>query len=598
MRPSQTYSISGGNSYGRIGLVGAITFTNQPQRYPELRRYLRNFGGGQPTIFTDYPTFNADSESVRMGAVFNAAYRLNASSKLIWRNTLTRDSDKESRFIEGLNGGNNNFVQDTRLRWIERGLMSTSLEGDHAISRLGNSVFRWQLTYAHSNRNEPDLRETIYGREEATNNFVYLNLPESGMRFFNELKDRIYEPQGDWTKPFYRGSLSGIFKVGFRGTIRRRDFEGRRFRFFPVRAQTINFSQPANAVLGTANIRPDGFVVREITRGTDTYDAKMDIYGGYGLLDLALGSRWRLIGGVRIEDADINVTTIDPFVPGAQPSVANLVNRDALPSINLIYALTPRQNLRFGYGRTVNRPDFRELSPFEFTNVVGGYSTVGNPLLQRATIDNFDGRWEWFPGGNQVIAASYFYKKFTDPIEQIYQPTASELRQSFLNVAGAKNQGVELEFRRNFASFHRKLAPFSLQTNFTLVDSDVEIPVDRFPQLTSRNRALVGQSRFIYNIIAEFLKPQWRSNARFYVNSVSRRITDVGTFQLPDVYQERQVLLDFVYQLNLDERGKWTFRFSAENLGDNHYRYTQADILVRSFRIGRTYTLGTSYSFF
>jgi outer membrane receptor protein involved in Fe transport len=246
----------------------------------------------------------------------------------------------------------------------------------------------------------------------------------------------------------------------------------------------------------------------------------------------------------------------------------------------------------------VNRPDFRELSPFEFTNVVGGYSTVGNPELRRATIDNVDARWEWFLGGNQVIAASYFYKRFTDPIEQIYRPTASELRQSFINVAGAKNQGIELEMRRAFRGWTRKLSDFAVQTNLTYVDSDVEIPVDRFPQLTSRARPLMGQSRFIYNVITEWVRPQWRSDARFYVNSVSRRITDVGTFQLPDVYQERNTFLDLVYNISLDERGKWKLRFSAENLTDNEYRFTQSDILVRQFRIGRTFTLGTSYSFF
>jgi outer membrane receptor protein involved in Fe transport len=197
-----------------------------------------------------------------------------------------------------------------------------------------------------------------------------------------------------------------------------------------------------------------------------------------------------------------------------------------------------------------------------------------------------------------VVAVSFFYKRFYDPIEQIYRPTASELRQSFLNVDGATNKGVELEFRRNLGGFSRKLAPFSIQSNFTIVDSDVLIPVDRFPQLTSRNRPLVGQSRYVGNVIGEFAKPQWRSNARFYVNAVSRRLTDVGTFQLPDVYQERQVLLDFVYNFNLDEKGKWVMRFSAENLGDNQYRFTQAGIPVRAFQIGRTFTVGTSYSLF
>lgn len=599
MRPSQTYSISGGNTFGRLGLVGAITFSNSPQRLAEQRAFLVNAGGGRPQIFSDYPNFDADNEGTRLGGVMNAALRLNQSNKLVFRNALTRDSDKEARVFRGLNGGTGTEIESVRLRWVERSLISSSLGGDHAVARLANSLFKWQFTYSGSSRNEPDLRETIRGREPGTRDpYTYLNLPESGFRFFSGLKDRIYEPQGEWSIPFFKGQVSGLFKAGFRGTVRRRDFDGRRFRYFPVRAGTLDFSLPTNFVLGTNNIRPDGFVLREITRGTDRYEAKMDIYGGFGLIDLNIGPKWRIVAGVRVEDANIEVRTIDPLIPGGIPSIARLNNRDPLPSVNVIYAINARQNLRFGYGRTVNRPDFRELSPFEFTNVVGGYSTVGNPNLGRATIDNFDGRWEWFLGGNQIIAASYFYKRFQNPIEQIYQPTASELRQSFLNVASAVNQGVELEFRKNLGNLNKKLRPLSLQSNFTFVDSSVGIPVDRFPQLTSRERPLVGQSRFIVNGIAEWADPRIRSNFRFFANSVSRRITDVGTFRLPDIYQERNTFLDFVYQYDIKENGKWSLRFSAENLSDNQYRYMQANFLVRAFRIGRTYTIGTTYSFF
>ena len=155
-----------------------------------------------------------------------------------------------------------------------------------------------------------------------------------------------------------------------------------------------------------------------------------------------------------------------------------------------------------------------------------------------------------------------------------------------------------MELRQGLGRYKKKLRDFAVQTNFTFVSSNVDIPVDRFPQLTSRNRPLVGQARFIYNVIGEWAKPKLRSSARFYANSVSRRITDIGTFRLPDIYQEKNVFLDFVYQYDIKENGKWTMRFSAENLSDNQYRNTQADFLVRAFRIGRTFSIGTSYSFF
>lgn len=601
MRPTQSYSISGGDSFwkGRIGLVGAISFTNQPQRTNEVQRYLRTGGGGQPFVFTNYDNFQSNMESARLGAVLNVSVRLNSSSKLMFRNTVTRDTDKEGRQFTGLNGGIDSVIEATRLRWVERGLVSTGVEGEHAIAKLGNSLLTWQFTYSTSARNEPDLRETVRG-QEANGRFSFLPNPDSGIRLFTNLNDKIYEPLTEMSKPFYKGPISGLFKVGFRGTFRDRNFDARRFRYVPIRTQTLNFNLPTDELFAPSNIRPDGFVIREITRGTDAYTANMDIYGGFAMVELALGPKWRVIGGVRFEDADIRVQTIDPLVPGAGPAYANLANRDALPGVNVVYALTSRQNLRFGYGRTVNRPDFRELSPFEFTNVLGGYATAGNPNLRRAKIDNYDARWELFLGGDQVIAASYFIKQFADPIESIFTPTSGELRQSFLNARGARNQGVELEWRRSLAFIRPNMKPFSLLTNVTIVDSDVKLPSDPIltAQLTSLQRPLMGQSRYIFNVIGEWNEPRWRSNARLFVNSVSRRLTDVGTFRLPDIYQQRKTLVDFAYQYDLKEGGKWSLRFTAENLTNNEYRWTQADIVQRAFRIGRTFSVGTSFSIF
>jgi outer membrane receptor protein involved in Fe transport len=597
MRPTQSYSLTGGGTFGRFGLVGAISFSNKPQRYDEQWNYLRNAGGGQPVIFTSYPEFRDNLESARLGAVFNVAVRLNPTNKIVFRNTLTRDTDKETRFLSGYAGTIDSFITSERLRFVERGILSSSVEGEHVFEKLRSSVLRWQMTYSTSTRNEPDLREVVRGRTDS-DQYIYLNRPESGLRFFNDLEDRIYEPQVEIGTPFYKGSFSGMFKVGFRATLRDRDFSARRFRFNVGRG--ITFAQlqlPSNQLFAPQNIGPNGFNLREVTRGTDSYTAAMDVYGGFAMVDLAIGPKWRVVGGLRFEDADINVSTIDPLVPGARPALANLKNRDPLPGINVIYQLTPRQNFRVGYSRTLSRPDFRELSPFEFTNVVGGFNTVGNPNLLRASIQNVDVRWEYFPGGDQIMAASYFYKQFKDPIETSIQAVA-DIRQSFLNADGARNQGVELEFRRSLRMLSPALRDFGLGANFTVVASTVDLPRAEALVLTSVSRPLVGQSRYIYNLIGDWRRPSWRSNARFYANSVSRRITDVGTFGLPDIYQERNLFLDAVYQFDIAENGRWTLRFSAENLADNQYRWTQAGIDHRRFRLGRTFTVGTSFNIF
>jgi outer membrane receptor protein involved in Fe transport len=595
MRPQQSYSVVGGNTFKRVGVVGALTFTNRPQNQAEVQRFIR-MGGGKPLVFTNYEDFNAGNEAIRLGGVLNVAFKLSANNKLVVRNTLTRDADKEAREFRGYDGSNDSTLWSQRLRWVERSLLSNSIEGTHALVDHGNWNFRWQFTTAESRRDEPDMREVIRGQLD-DGRWAFAALSSSGMRFSNGLKERLYEPLGEVSKPFYRGWLTGAFTVGFRGTFRRRDFQARRFRFIPVRSTTLNLFAPSNQLFAAENIRPDGFQIIEFTRATDSYNADMDIYAGYAMVDMNLGPRWRVTGGVRVEDADINVVTLDPLIPNAKPQTASLVNRDPMPGVNVTYMLTPRQNLRAGYSRTVSRPDFRELSPFDFNNVYGGFVTQGNPNLVRAKVQNTDFRWEWFPGGNRLLAASFFHKDFDNPIEVTILPS-NDLRQTFINAAGARNIGFEIEGRTTLSVISPRLREWFVGGNYTFVDSNIRIRPQDSILLTSRNRPLIGTSRHIFNVLTEWKKPRWRSESRLDFNYVGRRVTDVGTFGVPDIYQEPLTLVDFSYRFYLDESGKYSIRFTGENLADNHYHWTQGEFTQRSFRLGRTFTVGLSVNIF
>lgn len=595
MRPQQTYTVVGGNTFRRLGLVGALTFSNRPQNQVEVQRYIR-MGGNRPLVFSNYEDFQSGTEAVRLGGVLNAAFRISANNKIVVRNTLTRDSDKEAREFRGYDGSNDSNLWSQRLRWVERSLVSTSIEGTHALVDHGNWNFRWQFTTAESRRDEPDMREVIRGQLD-DGRWSFAALSSSGMRFFNGLKERLHEPLGEVSRPFFRGWFTGAFTVGFRGTFRDRTFQARRFRYIPVRSTTLNLFAPSNELFARDNIRPDGFQIIEFTRATDRYDATMDIYAGYVMADVNLGARLRLTGGVRIEDADIQVTTLDPLIPNARPQVASLVNRDPMPGINVTYMLTPRQNLRAGFSKTVSRPDFRELSPFDFNNVYGGFVTQGNPNLVRARVQNTDFRWEWFPGGNRLLAASFFHKDFTNPIEVTILPS-NDLRQTFINAAGARNVGFEVEGRTTLSVITPKLRALYLGGNYTFVDSNIRIRPGDATLLTSKSRPLIGTSRHVFNVISEWRKPRWRSEARLDYTFVGRRVSDVGTFGVPDIYQEPLTLIDFSYRFYLDEKGKYTLRFTGENLANNHYHWTQGEFTQRSFRLGRTFTVGVAVNIF
>ena len=594
-RPAFDWSAVAGGTFGRVGLMSAFSFSNKPQVQSELQRYIRQ-GAGSPLIFTEYKDYRDYSESARLGGVFNAALRLTPTQRILFKNTFTHDSEKTAREFSGYDGGVDGNISSQRLRYVERLLFSTGVEADHPMPKLWNSVFHWQVNYSNSRRDEPDLREVI--RNQLPNGtYSFSASGSSGLRFFTNLNDKIYEPQADWSVPFFHGKVSGLFKMGTRITVRRRDFGARRFLFAPQQLTTLNLMLPSNQLFAPGNIRPSGFQLTEFTRATDSYAASMNIFAGYAMVDINLSARWRVEGGIRVEDADQRVTTFDNRVPNAKPVLAGLANRDPAPAVNVIYSLGKRQNLRGSVSRTLSRPDFRELSPFDFNNVLGGFVVTGNPNLVRATVSNYDFRWEMFPGGNQLIAASFFAKKFTNPIEQTIVPS-NDLRQTFVNAQGARNLGLELEFRQGLGQFTKKLKEFGISSNQAFVDSNITIKPEDATIVTSQSRALLGQSRYIANAILEWRRPRWHSGAKFFANHVSRRVSDVGTFRVPDIYQEGNTFLEFVYTYTFDEKNRWSLRVEGENLGNNDFRWTQGPFVQRNYKLGRTFQVGLRYSVF
>ena len=202
----------------------------------------------------------------------------------------------------------------------------------------------------------------------------------------------------------------------------------------------------------------------------------------------------------------------------------------------------------------MNRPDFRELAPFEFTDIVGGRAVVGNPELRRAKITNADLRWEWFPkdggGDGEVVAATAFWKDFKDPIEKVVEATAA-FRTSFANAKGARNVGFELEGRKS-------LGPnFLAGLNYTFTDSQIELERGTAQIQTNLNRPLAGQAPHVLNAMLEFRTAGRELVARVLWNFFDDRIADVGVLGTPDILEEGRSTLDVVVTRSF---GTWALR--------------------------------------
>ena len=585
----QSYSGTFGGRFGKLGIVATFRHAQSAQYNTEQQTYYKVGEGGVEPFNGPYD-FEISERSGVIGGVGNIAYQFNPNQRLSFENFLTHVGTNETRMFEGYNDDVGENLRNQRLWWVEEQITSHHFGGEHLFPALSNSRLDWKIALSRADREEPDLREALYEFDPARSAYVLADESQSGLRQFNDLLDNTIETSGNWSTLFEQwDGLASQVKFGSSYLDRDRDFLSRRLRFTPRNAAGVDLSAPAEQIFAPANIG-GAFELREETRGTDRYDAAQSVGAFYGMVDLPLSARTRLVTGARVEQFSQQVETLDPFAGTLDQQTsdvltASLDETNLFPSVNFVYAATPGQNVRIGYSQTVNRPEFREVSPFEFTDVVGGRAVVGNPNLRQSLIQNFDARWEWFPGAEEVVSASFFFKRFDDPIERIVEPTA-QLRTSFTNAETAQNAGLELEVRS-------LLGPFVLiGANYTYVDSEVTLsPASRQVQ-TSLVRPLAGTSANLFNALLEVRGLGF--SGRLLWNYFDDRISDVGSLGLPDIIEKGRQSLDLVFSRRWDLA---SLKVALSNLTDQDYVYTQgADgPTQRIYNLGRSISFGITY---
>ena len=504
-KPGQNWSATFGNRFNNLGVVASVTHSYKEQFVEEDRRFFRIGDAGALDPTSDYH-MQIGTQKAQLGVVGNLSYQFAPSQRISLENFYTHSGRDEGRFFEGQNADNARDYRNYRLQFIEEGLTANAIGGEHFFQQLSNSRLDWRVNYARATRDEPDLRETLYERAlnaAPTVPYTYADESQSGFRMFNELNDDTVDGSANWSIASAAGGRPTQYKFGVSYVERTRDFQSRRFHYIPITSQKADSGNllfdnrllpeeifvPAN--IGTA------FRLNEETRPTDAYNGEQKTSSGYGMLDISISNRSRLIGGARVERFDQTVTTQDPFGLFARQVQAMNENTDVFPSINFVQAVTPGSNVRLSYSTTVNRPEFRELAEFEFTDVVGNRAVKGNANLQRALIQNVDGRWERFTGGRGVVAASVFFKYFDKPIERVVIASANPIA-TFQNSDHARNFGLELEAGQQLTE------NFFLNANYTFVDSTISLLPEQLGVQTSAERPLAGQSKNLFNVTGEF----------------------------------------------------------------------------------------------
>jgi TonB-dependent receptor len=576
------------NEKREFGFVAAYTYQNNLSTNRNIRREFEEQALGviQKTELID----TVYTQTVLNSALLNFAYKHNENNRFGFKNMYSINSEDRVNIRSGVREMDSNphqYEKSSNRMFTQNLLYTGQLEGSHLLPKSKIKI-NWTAGYSDVNRNVPNMRRVVYQKsalfEADTSEQYYAIIQNNGTiptaagnMFWSEIKEKIYSARYEAELPVDFGLVKGSFKIGGMQQYRNRDFSARSMGFSKFKATGIAFDNNLLALpedqifspehLGRQADGSGGFKLEEATKVSDSYEAASILNAGFGMADLRIGEKLRIVGGARLESYN---QKFDYTEAGSNidKHIDTTVN-DLLPSVNLIYSLTKKMNIRLSYYKTVSRPEFRELAPFAFYNFAQDNILSGNTQLKRALINNMDVRYEIYPGAGQLFSISGFYKDFTDAIELINRTGvagASELY--YTNIDKVSNYGVELEYRVKLSIFDRRetknslLDNTTLFTNLSLIKSKVNMK--EIIGASADSRPMQGQSPYIVNAGLQFAHPtkEWTVSASY--NVIGRRIYIVGNIQEPDVWENSRNVIDL--QFTKTFRKKFEFKVNIKDL--------------------------------
>lgn len=574
-KPLQQYQLSMGGSRqlkpGRT--LGAIL--SGTYRHEENIEHFDAWYRASPTIVNDGHEYIF---TTAVGAMGNIAYQ-SPKTKLAWRNIFNRRFSHDNIVQETEDKGRAG-LQSEYISLVETGdLFQTRLEGEHQLNSKGIK-FNWFADLANVTKEQPDTRYSVAFLEGADpetgkpyRRFDYSRLASSTIKdgglFAYNLEEKKKNIGGDLTVPFKLNELTQKIKAGYWGTFREAEYK--QVSLAPTayngdkRVDSIGYGKedyqvfaPENFAAGILYYMP---VSADGLDAADFYDGRQRLHATYLMLDLMPLEKLRVIAGVRYENNTMTVhsTTRISSNAKATDSTVTYKEQDWLPSVNVIYHLTPAMNIRAAYSRTLARPDFRERSSFKYYDIRLRQVVKGIHGLEYSRADNVDIRFEWYPSPVEIISFTAFYKKYEKPVESVSNRYPDNRYGLFyFNLEDAVSKGIEVDYRHSFSFINNRSGFWKnlfLSANFSWMDSRIryydkklssaaqglpEPAVDE--SQATRNRPLQGLSPFILNTGLSYQGDMIGANVTY--NRFGRRVVFAGMDDYDDIYENPRDVVD------------------------------------------------------
>lgn len=593
----------------QLGMIGAFNYSNEYRSLKDMQNNLYGVYDEKEgkSNYLRHSTDNQYNNNVRLGAMLNFTY-LSASgnNKYELKNIFNQLGNSRYTYRTGVNA-QSNLEESAEYFYRSRTTYNGQITGKHT---LGTDVLDWSAGYAYANRHLPDRRRYVI--DDAIENYqIALTTGNDISREFTQLDEHIISAAVNDKHVFTFGNFQPILKVGAYGEYRTRKYDTRQFMYswnnadndMPQGFRTMDMTDLLS--------NPDNFGARKLymlehVDMTNDYSGHNTLGAGYFAASLPFGSL-SVYAGLRYEYNRMELVS-NEYAYKKSPKSRFYNDHDLFPSINSTYKFNEKNQVRLSYGKSVNRPEFREVSTSVYYDFDLASNVQGNPELKTCYVHNLDLRYEYYPSSGEQITLAGFYKRFNNPIEWTYTVAGgTDLVYSYMNAKSADSYGLELDIRKDLAFVGLK--NFSWSFNGAIIHSSVNFPAGS----RETDRPMQGQSPYLVNTGLFYRNDAIQLNASLLYNRIGKRIMGVGrsegttgdkeTARVPDSYEMPRNSFDLTLSKKFGSHIE--VKCSVRDLLAEKVEYKQfaetkggeVEQITRSYKPGRNIGLSATYNF-
>lgn len=598
----------------QLGMIAAFNYSNEYRKYEDMQNNLFGVYDAEKDQ-SNYLRYSVDDQynhNVRLGAMLNfTLLSADGNSKYQLKNIFNQIGNDRYTWREGLSAQSDN-ENSAEYYYRSRTTYNGQITGKHTFAL---DELDWSASYSYANRNVPDRRRYLIN-DALEPGVIQLTSPNDISREWTKLDEHIVSAAVNDKHDFKFGSFTPSLKFGAYGEYRTRKYTTRDFIY--------NWNAASNTL-------PDGFRQNDLSEmlsdesyfGADrlylleeqhmrnNYKGNNYLGAGYFAANIPLGN-FNIYAGLRYEYDHMELIT-STRDNAESPFSHNYEYNDLFPSVNTTYKINDQHQLRLSYGKTVNRPEFREVSPSVFYDFDLASNVQGNTDLKPCYIQNVDFRYEFYPSKGEIISIAAFYKYFDSPIEWTYTVTGgTSLVYSYMNAQRANNYGIELDIRKDLSFIG--LPGFSWSFNGALIKSRVKFEAGS----KEEDRPMQGQSPYLVNTGLFYKNDKLQLDVALLYNRIGKRIIGVGrsegttsgneALRVPDSYEMPRDVIDLSaskkfgnhWELKLSIRDLLAQKVYYKQFADVHYSNgtsREVEQITRAYKPGRNIGVSAVYKF-